>query len=404
MKRLHSPLPPLFLVIFIDTFGYFLVLPVILRLFIHTDSSILPLETSMVTRQWLYSITLMLSPLAFISLSPFAGHLSDAFGRKKVIATCLIASLVGFILPIIGIVTHRISLIMLGRFIAGAGTTSQPVAQAAITDFSTGKARAFNLSLIGLSMTLAMVVGPLSGGYLSDTTLVHWFNPTTPYWAGTVLAVINLALLWRYFNESHITTQHNSKSKSNTSLLRLITKPILYLLLTFLSIELAWSAFYQGSFLFLGGKLHFTTNQISEFAAYAGFWMCLGLTVVYKFWLKTTSVNQITRISLVVMTAGFVGLCLTYTTISLWVLIAPIALCTGTAYPSLLQLISNNTSSQHQGWMLGIASTLLGFAWMITGLFSAVVIRQSVQLLLWLCAAVIGLAFLIVFRTLSHND
>ena len=181
MKK-PTPLIPLFLVIFIDTFGYFLVMPVILKLFIQTHSALLPTNTSVSVRHRLYGITLGLSPLAFITLSPFIGRLSDRFGRKRVIAGCLYASLAGFALPIAGITYRHISLIMLGRFIAGAGTTSQPVAQAAITDFSNGKQRAFNLSLIGFSMTLAMVAGPLAGSYLSDSNWIACFQPLVLVW------------------------------------------------------------------------------------------------------------------------------------------------------------------------------------------------------------------------------
>ena len=122
MKKIN-PLWPLFLVIFIDSLGYFIVLPVLARLYFHTQ--FLGAYMSMHERHLIFSVTLMLSPLAFITLSPIAGRASDLMGRKKVIGICLIGSLVGFVLPIIGILYHKLSLILGGRFIAGAGTTSQ---------------------------------------------------------------------------------------------------------------------------------------------------------------------------------------------------------------------------------------------------------------------------------------
>ena len=398
MKR--SPLTPLFLVIFIDTFGYFLVLPIILRLFINIDSSILPPTTSLAARHWLYGITLSLSPLAFISLSPFIGHLSDTHGRKTVIGACLIASLLGFILPIIGIYTKHISLIMIGRFIAGAGTASQPVAQAAITDFSTGNKRAFNLSLIGLSMTLAMVLGPLSGGYLSDPHLVTWFDTTTPYWVGTLLAMINLFFLYTSFEDTRPIMPVTSKSKRGFS--KLFNRPILCLLTVFMVMQLTWSAFYQSSFLFLGNEYHFSTDTISEFAAAAGLWMCLGLTVIFRAWITLMDTKKIAFISVSMVLVGFISLYLFNDQRGIWYCTAPIALFAGTAYPALLQVITEHTPAEHQGWMLGVASTLLGLAWMITGIYSVQLAKNSITLLVTLCCTLLSFA-LIVFLMLRQN-
>ena len=356
----------------------------------------------MATRQWLYGITLSLSPLAFISLSPFIGHLSDKFGRKSVIGACLIASLVGFLLPIIGIYCKRVSLIMIGRFIAGAGTTSQPVAQAAITDFSTGNKRAFNLSLIGLSMTLAMVLGPLSGGTLSDPHIISWFNATTPYWAGTLLATVNLLLLYTGFHDTHVViTTASTKPKT---LRHLFHPAIVGLLIVFLMMQLTWSAFYQSSFIFLGSQYHFSTNTISEFAAVSGLWMCLGLTIVFRYWLTVHNVTQIAAISIAIVLLGFIGLFFFNHQQHIWYIVAPIALFVGTAYPALLQLISQHTPADHQGWMLGVASTVLGLAWMVTGLFSARIVAHSMTLLISLCFSFLLIAIITIKLIDTQHD
>ena len=104
-------------------------------------------------------MTLSLSPLAFITLSPIVGRLSDLHGRKNCHGASLIASILGFGLPVIIIITHHVSLILIGRFVAGAGTTSQPVAQAAVTTcYQENKERL--AGLIGFAMTLSMVLVP----------------------------------------------------------------------------------------------------------------------------------------------------------------------------------------------------------------------------------------------------
>lgn len=362
-------LMPLFFIIFIDTVGYFVVIPVIIRLFIHNETHLLPMHTSLATRDFLYSVTLMLSPLAFIICSPLIGHFSDRYGRKKALTGALIAACLGFILPIIGIMTRHISLILGGRLIAGASSSSQPVAQAGVTDFSIGKQRAMYLALIGFSMTLGMVIGPLSGSYLSDNHLVSWFNTTTPYWFALILSLVNVFLLITCYHDSpKAISQERHAPKPTLSWLKLLTQNQAGLVMTaFLFMELAWSQYYQASFLFLAEHNHFTTNMIGIFTAYVGLSMCIGLTVIYRFLIKYFSIDAITRGSLLIAAIGLLLCHLPSATLQ-WIFILPTSIAIGTSYPSLLSMLSHRTDTAHQGYVLGCASTVLGVAWMITGL------------------------------------
>ena len=381
MKTTPRALLPLFFIIFIDTVGYFVVLPVVIRLFIHNETGLLPTNTAMATRELLYSVTLMLSPLAFLLCSPFIGHLSDRFGRKIVLAWALIAACVGFLLPVIGIATKHISLILLGRLIAGASSNSQPVAQACVTDFSTGKTRARYLGLIGFAMTLGMVIGPLSGSYLSDHTLVHWFDTTTPYWFAVLLSVANIIMLHvGYQDPPNMTrlTQQNHQDK--TPWWQLILQHHIWLiLLAFAGMELAWSQYYQATFLFLPTQFHLSTNAVALFTAYVGLCMCLGLTVIYKVAIRYWKIHQITATSLFISAIGFVG-CLIPNLTAQWIMMAPVTMAIGTSYPSLLAMISERTAPTHQGYLLGCASTVLGIAWMTTGLLTGPLFHRSTNL------------------------
>jgi MFS transporter, DHA1 family, tetracycline resistance protein len=340
MQQSNSRLLALFLVIFIDTLGYFMVMLAIQRL--------VPAS--------LISLTLMLSPLAFIIFSPIVGRLSDIWGRKRVILYCLIASLLGFVIPLLGIATHLAWPIMLGRFIAGIGTSSQPIAQASITDFSSGKKKAFNLGLIGLSMTLAMVLGPLAAE--------HLLTVSAPYWIGTGLAVFNIILLITTFSETH---QANTQSISLRQRLRLLTPAICLVMLSFFFGEIIWSGYYQAAYLgFLSREFHLTKNTIGIFIASIGLFMCLGLTLVYPLWLKRTSVRHIGLASVIIYTVCFIPLTLTHHINAHWLIAPVIALFFGTFYPCILHIVSELTPSHSQGWMLGVASQILGLAWMLT--------------------------------------
>ena len=356
MRTRHTlQLFSLFLVIFIDTFGYFFVIPAIAIL--TTSDTGLASQLSASHRELLCSIALMLSPLAFITLSPIAGRWSDRIGRKRTILYCLVASVLGFLIPLIGILTRQLWMVLLGRFLAGAGTTSQPIAQAAITDISKGKAKAFQLGLIGLAMTLAMVLGPLGPRALGTSTVM-------PYLIASLLSVFNIALLVLTFRETH---PPETNTLPFTQRLRLFTPTIVLLLFAFLCGELVWSGYYQAAYLgFLSHEFHTIPAQHDRFIAEVGLWMCIGLTLVYRLWLMIANTRTITLISLLCFGTGFIVLFYSDTLAHHWLIMPMIALTFGTFYPSILDLISNHTPKHSQGWMLGVASQLLGLAWMLT--------------------------------------
>ena len=361
----YRQLLPLLFIIFIDTVGYFIVMPVIIRLFMPGTDALLPANMSTMIRDLLYSLTLMLSPLAFIICSPLIGHFSDRYGRKKALTYALIAACIGFLLPIIGILKKTIYLIFIGRFIAGASSSSQPVAQAGVTDITIGKVRAFYFSLIGFAMTLGMVIGPLSGSYLSDNTLISWFNVTTPYCFALLLSLINIIMMIILYKNTH-----QPLLKKTTLSPQLLTQnKIWILMISFLFLEIAWSQYYQASFLIMTQHFHYSMDQMGLFAAYMGFWMCIGLTVVYNRLLKYFSIEAITTSSLCVAGLALLFCNIPNTTIQ-WIITIPATIAIGTAYPSLLSIMSHRTQPEHQGYILGCASTVLGVAWMLTGLLS----------------------------------
>lgn len=390
----------LLLMIFVDTVAYFLVIPVLLKIFVNDDGQLVSSSMSLSTRHLIYGFAIMLSPLAFLIASPITGHFSDKYGRKKVLFFCLLTALIGFFLPIIGIIKKQIFLILLGRFIAGASTSSQPVAQAAITDFTQGKKRAFYLSLIGFAMTFGMVTGPLAGSYLSDNHLISWFNIMTPYWIGLILSVANIILILLFYQDNDQIKINDLKNSQNTwsHLSHIVSqKSVVLLLFIFLLLEIAWSQYYQAIFLYLPQEFHYSTNQIGLFTAYAGFWMSLGLTIIYRIVINLFSIEKILKVSLIGASLGLIG-CSYFTASYLqWIFIIPSALFVGMAYPSILSLISNLSPIEHQGWVLGMASTLLGIAWMVTAILGGLLIDIYLPLPLLLAAGVMLLGSLLIY-------
>ena len=393
---------PLLLLIFIDSFSYFVVIPVLLRLFYGHHASILSPGTTMTTRDVLTGVTIALSPLAALLSAPFIGNASDHYGRKKTLLGCLCCVLIGFVLPIMGIVKKSVALILLGRFVAGVGSASQPVAQAVVADLCQEKDKAWMLSNIALMMTLALIVGPLAGGYLSDVHLSHVLSLTTPYLFASILSVLNILLLLFFFQE----TLQPKTSAYLLSVREVATRLPHYikrygfgcLLIVFFLLELGWSQYYQSISLLLHVHWHYSARDISLFNAYLGMVMSVGLLILYPILLRFFSIKMVMRWSVFFVTAGFVGCVLLKPMVLHWLCAGIVAIFTGTAYVSLVALISNQTAKTHQGLVMGFLSTLLFFAWMLTAFDAGFLIAYHAMLPLYLSLLFLVIAVIFTFQ------
>ncbi len=393
MKTTHHSfyrLLPLLLLIFIDSFSYFVVIPVLLQLFYNHQYDLLPLSTSLSTRNMLTGITISLAPMAALVFAPFIGFASDQFGRKKTLIMCVLSVMTGFILPMIGILKNSITLVLLGRFMAGIGSASQPIAQATVSDLCTGKNRALYLSLIAMMMTLALILGPLAGGELTDQHLVHWFSIMTPYEFALGLSLINLFLILFFFKETKVLTQKTMElSIKNvvTDFIPLIKQYQMGLLIAgFFFLELAWSQYYQSISLYLQLHWQFTPQSIGVFNSVMGATMSVGLLLLYPFFLRFFSVEKIMRFSLLFILIGLIGCSLLSSVTTQWIFANIVAVFTGCAYVSLVAMIADRSDDQHRGMVMGYLSTALYLAWMFTAFDGGFLISWHEKLPLILAA------------------
>ncbi|UOE36886.1 TCR/Tet family MFS transporter [Chryseobacterium oryzae] len=120
--------------------------------------------------------------------APVVGNLSDRYGRRPII----LISLLGFAVDYVFLaLAPTITLLFVGRIIAGITGASFTTASAYIADISTDKDRAKNFGMIGAAFGLGFIIGPLMGGGLG------YLGPRVPFYAAAVLCLLNF--LYGYF-------------------------------------------------------------------------------------------------------------------------------------------------------------------------------------------------------------
>lgn len=367
MKKKYN-LPILITIIFLDSFSYFIVIPILLELFYAHNYHIIAPQTANATRDMLISITLAISPITALIFAPIIGSLSDKYGRKKLMLVCLFSICLGFLLPVIGIIKKNLYLIWLGRFTNGIGTISQPIAQATISDNSRGLQKAHNLSLIAFAMTLSIVLGPLAGGYLSKNYLANYLSISLPYLVAFAFTLIVFLFTWFYFED----TLSNKNAPKTTLSITKIGRPAIALFFSFFALEFAWSGYYQSIFFYLTHVFNYSPQQIGLFNAYIGIVMAVGLIAIYPILIKIFKIRHLLYANMLILFISFSICCISINHIIELVVAGIIALTTGISYTCLVTIISDYMSLHHQGKTFGFASTLLFLAWTITAFLGSV--------------------------------
>ncbi len=168
---------PLSLILSLRFLGLFLVLPV-LSLYAIQMQGATPLLVGVIVGG--YALTQALFQVPF-------GTMSDRIGRK---VTLLIGLLIFLIGSVICALSENIYLLMLGRFLQGAGAIGS-VITAMISDLVEEEIRAKAMALMGgtiaLSFALAMGLGPVIGAHFGVASL---------FWITAVLAFLAIIVLF----------------------------------------------------------------------------------------------------------------------------------------------------------------------------------------------------------------
>jgi MFS family permease len=190
---------PLSLIISMRFFGLFIVLPV-LSIYALSMPNATPAVVGIIIGG--YAITQMIFQIPF-------GAMSDILGRKGTIITGLLLFAIG---SIICAVADSILALLLGRLLQGAGAIGA-VVSAMISDLVKEEQRAKAMAVMGGSIAaafaIAMVLGPLIGGYAGVSVL---------FWISAFIALASIYVLIKMVPNTPIVT-HTYQNESKFAFL-----------------------------------------------------------------------------------------------------------------------------------------------------------------------------------------
>ncbi len=311
-------------------------------------------------------LMLTIFPLMSMLGTACLGYLSDKWGRKRMLVLSLFGSCVGLGLTSIAVMMHSLGLLLLGRALSGALGASQPLAQATVTDIALPEQKALMLAWVAVAMTVGMLAGPLIGGLLVKPWLP--LGLALPFVVSAILALFNACMLVYVFPETYHPSRTITRIPWRHFAYALGAKPVLPKLLAFTLLEFTWSWYFQGIAVVLAPLYHWSSAHTAWVLAGLGVAMSVGLSCLFPLWLKRASVRQISVMSLMVvslawfwslMGQGWIGSLFTAGFMSVGV---------GIAYTAVLTQLSDLMGRHQQGWLMGVAASLLAVAWALSGL------------------------------------
>ncbi len=132
-------------------------------------------------------------PIFQVIGAPILGRLSDRYGRKPILVLSIAGTVVGFIVLA---TAQSLWILFISRALDGLTGGNISVAQAYIADVTKPEERGKALGMIGAAFGLGFILGPVTGGLLSDISYA------APAWLGAILATANILLVVFFVPES----------------------------------------------------------------------------------------------------------------------------------------------------------------------------------------------------------
>lgn len=340
-KRLFSIL----LVVFIDLLGFSLILP-LLPYYAETFNA----------SEFVTGLLIAVYALMQLIGAPILGRLSDRYGRRPILLISVFGTFLGFLL--LGF-ANALWILFAARILDGITGGNLSVAQAYISDVTDAKNRAKGLGLIGAAFGVGFIIGPVTGGILSQ------YGYNVPAFVAGGLALINFVLIYAWLPESltkEKREQLGEQKKPSLTLGALITalkRPFTgSLLITRFFFGLAFAIFQTIFALYALAKFNLTARDTGFILTYVGV-----LSVFVQGFLVGRLTNRFREDHLITFAVGLMavsllGWALAPSVFWLLVVLTPTSISGGILNTLLSSTLTKAVAPQEIGGILGLSASV----------------------------------------------
>jgi DHA1 family tetracycline resistance protein-like MFS transporter len=332
------------LVVFIDLLGFSLILP-LLPYYAETFQA----------SEFVTGLLVAAYAAAQLIGAPVLGRLSDRYGRRPLLLASVFGTFAGFVL--LG-VANTLWMLFAARIIDGFTGGNLSIAQAYISDVTDAQNRSKGLGLIGAAFGLGFIIGPVTGGFLSQ------WGYAVPAFVAAALSLINLALIYFWLPES-LTAEKRASMTDNKptvtlgALLAALKRPFTGpLLITRFFFGFAFAIFQTIFSLYTLAKFNLTAGNTGLILTYVGI-----LSVITQGFLigritKKFREDVLIVASTALMAVSLIGWAMAPSVIVLLIILTPTALSGGILNTLLSSTLTKAVEAQEIGGILGFATSV----------------------------------------------
>lgn len=401
----YASLFSILLMFFMDVISIGLAYPIFSSMIFSPSSHLLAQETSQALKGLWLGIILALVPIAQFFSAPILGTLSDRIGRKKLLLASIALGTIGYTVAVLGAYFQTIILLALSRIIIGIATGNQAIGGAAIADISTPEEKAKNFGLLHMAGGFGFTIGPMLGGKLSTIKLGIFSGFAAPFLCAGALTLVNLLLIAFFFKETHVGSQkQDAISFGLKNIKRAWYMPGFALL--FLAIfvySFGWYFYWDFIPVNWIASYNFDTSMVYNMYA----WGALTYAISSGFLIRPLVARFKTETIMFYSLSGcalFVALPLLFSAAWMyWFYIPFQQLLIALTFPTIAALISNKSSDESQGEMMGILDSVQSLAGIISPLIAGPLLGFSVQMPLIMGTLALLLAAFIVWYSKAQD-
>jgi len=339
-KRLFSVI----LVVFIDLLGFSLILP-LLPYYAETFGS-----NEFVTG-------LLVASYAAMQLigAPVLGRLSDRLGRRPILLVSIFGTFLGFLL--LGF-ANSLWMLFASRILDGFTGGNLSVAQAYIADVTDENNRSKGLGLVGAAFGLGFIIGPVTGGFLSQS------GYALPAFVAAALAFVNLVLVAAWLPESLTDEKRAAMTEKRPAftleaLWSALQRPFTgSLLITRFFFGLAFAVFQTIFSLYALKKFQLDARDTGLVLTYVGVLSVFVQGFLIGRLTKAFREDILIAVSVVVMALSLLGWAVVPSVFWLLVILTPTAMAGGILNTVLASTLTKAVQAQEIGGILGLAAAI----------------------------------------------